>query len=331
MICMHYDGKILAKARAALDEERTRNQIEHQRRLSAVYAGIPEINDIDLTLRRQMSKLVRLTLTNDAQMQDKLQQLKNDNLALQSRRAELLKNAGYSKDYLDEIYSCPVCRDTGAVMGSVCECLKKYYNRELTRDLGVLMTGDESFEKFNLSLYPTVVDPVSNLIPRDTMANVYSVCRHFAETFSAASPNLLLQGSTGLGKTYLSACIAKTVAAKGFSVCYDTAVNALGCYETAHFSRDTDDGTAAAQRIKRMENCDLMILDDLGTEMITASSQSALYTLINNRLSNNRKTIISTNFTNADIQNKYFSQTVSRILGDFMRLPFVGNDIRRLR
>ena len=80
-----------------------------------------------------------------------------------------------------------------------------------------------------------------------------------------------------------------------------------------------------------MENCDLMILDDLGTEMITASSQSALYTLINNRLSNNRKTIISTNFTNADIQNKYFSQTVSRILGDFMRLPFVGNDIRRLR
>lgn len=328
---MPYDGKILAKARAALEAERTRNQDEHQRRQMQVYARIPEINEIDLTMRRQMTELVRLTLSKDAQMVQRLNALKNENLNLQRRRTELLKNAGYGADYLDEIYSCPICHDTGSVKGEVCRCLKRYYNRELTKDLGVLMSGNESFERFNLSLYPMTVDPLTNLIPRDTMTKVFGVCKNFAENFSSESHNLLLQGSTGLGKTYLSACIAKVVAEKGFSVCYDTAVNALGCYETAHFSRDTEEGIAAAQRIKRMESCDLMILDDLGTEMINAASQSALYTLINNRLTNGRKTIISTNFSNADIQNRYYPQTASRILGDFMRLPFVGNDIRRLR
>jgi DNA replication protein DnaC len=163
------------------------------------------------------------------------------------------------------------------------------------------------------------------------MRKVSDACRRYAENFSEASSNLLFQGGTGLGKTYLSACIARVAAARGFSVCYDTAASALENYELAKFGRDTEEGEAAAVRIKRMESCDLMILDDLGTEMPTPMGQSALYTLINNRLVNGKKTIISTNLSNEELGKRYTPQIASRIMGEFQRLPFVGEDIRRLK
>ena len=160
---------------------------------------------------------------------------------------------------------------------------------------------------------------------------VASQRKRFADKFPAVSANLLLQGGTGLGKTYLSACIARVIAARGFSVCYDTAAAALDNYERAKFSRDTPDGEAAAVKIRRMESCDLMILDDLGTEMPTPMGQSALYTLVNSRLVNGKKTIISTNLTDEELNKRYTPQIASRILGEFQCLPFVGTDIRRMK
>jgi DNA replication protein DnaC len=121
------------------------------------------------------------------------------------------------------------------------------------------------------------------------------------------------------------------VAARGFSVCYDTASAALDNYEKAKFNRDTEEGAAAALRIRRMESCDLMILDDLGTEMPTPMAQSALYTLVNSRLVNGKKTIVSTNLTNDELTKRYTPQIASRILGEFQCLPFLGIDIRRLK
>ena len=153
----------------------------------------------------------------------------------------------------------------------------------------------------------------------------------FGRFYHYASTNLLFQGGTGLGKTYLSACIARVIAARGFSVCYDTAAAALDNYERAKFSRDTPDGEAAAVKIRRMESCDLMILDDLGTEMPTPMGQSALYTLVNSRLVNGKKTIISTNLTDEELNKRYTPQIASRILGEFQCLPFVGTDIRRMK
>ena len=163
------------------------------------------------------------------------------------------------------------------------------------------------------------------------MKRVYEFCRRYADGFTSRSRNLLFQGGTGLGKTYLSACIARVAAGKGFSVCYDTASSALELYEKAKFSRDSAEGEQAALRIRRMESCDLMILDDLGTEMVTQMSQSALYTLINNRLVNERPTIISTNLPEEELTRRYTPQIASRILGEFQIIPFVGEDIRRLR
>ena len=329
---MAYDGKILARARTQLESIRQKNTDEQNMRRQRVFLRIPEIEDIELEMRRQMLETVRLTIARAPDMEEKIGALREENLELQARRAELLTEHGFGMDYLDEIVSCKLCRDTGVYKGGVCQCLDKLYNMELTKELGTLMRrGDESFERFDLSLYPCECDPVSGLVPRETMADVLEFCRRYAENFESATKNLLFQGGTGLGKTYLSACIARVVAKKGFSVCYETAAAALEYYEKAKFSRDIAEAEEAALRVKRMEDCDLMILDDLGTEMLTPMSQSALYSLVNKRLVNGKKTIISTNFSSADLQKRYIPQIYSRLRGEFTALPFVGKDIRMMR
>ena len=327
---MAFDGKLLARARTQLDLIRSDNQAEHQRRLSLVYARVPEIQRMDETMRRQMTELVRLTISHPVDLKERLAALEKDNLDIQMRRAELLVENGWPVEYLDDIYSCPKCRDSGVYEGGVCSCLEKLYNKELTKELGTLLQhGDESFERFDLNYYDAA--PVGGVSPRETMTMVLGACRKFADNFPAVSANLLFQGGTGLGKTYLSACIARVVAAKGYSVCYDSAAAALEAFEVQKFSRDPEASEAANARVQRMLDCDLMILDDLGTEMISSISTSALYTLLNTRLVNGKKIIISTNCSDEELQKKYTPQIYSRIKGEFLRLPFVGRDIRLIR
>ena len=327
---MAYDGKLLARARAQLDIIRSDNQAEHQRRLSLVYARVPELRRLDETMRRQMTELVRLTISRPADLKERLAALEKDNLDIQVRRAELLVENGWPVEYLDDIYACPKCRDSGVYEGGVCSCLEKLYNKELTKELGTLLQhGDESFARFDLNYYDAA--PVNGVSPRETMTMVLGACRKFADNFPAVSANLLFQGGTGLGKTYLSACIARVVAAKGYSVCYDSAAAALEAFEVQKFSRDPEASEAANARVRRMLDCDLMILDDLGTEMVSSISTSALYTLLNTRLVNGNKIIISTNCSDEELQKKYTPQIYSRIKGEFLRLPFVGRDIRLIR
>ena len=321
---MTYDGKLLAKARAKLEEIKANNQAEQHRRLSLIYNRIPEIENIDERMRMQMTELVRVTIARKSDVKERIKALELENLDLQSRKAQLLDKAGYAPDYLKDIYSCEKCRDSGVFEGGVCSCLEKLYNQALTEELGTLLqNGDECFEKFDLNLYPDSA--------RNSMAIVFESCKSFAENFPNVPANLLLQGGTGLGKTYLSACIARTVASKGCSVCYDTASAALDTFEKQKFSRSIEESVAADVKVQRMLSCDLMILDDLGTEMVTPMSISALYTLINSRLVNEKKTIISTNCSFEELQRKYSPQICSRIEGEFMRLPFVGKDIRLIK
>lgn len=328
---MAYDGKLLARARDVLERRREDNRAEQRRRTERVYAIAPEIREYDLQLRRQMAELVRLTVSKSPKLGEELDKLRQSNLELQQRRGEALVEHGFGLDYLDEIYSCPKCRDSGTYQGGVCSCLEKLYNAELTKELGTLLkTGDESFERFDLSYYDSA-PTASGISPRDVMQATYSGCLRFAENFPNVSGSLLLQGGTGLGKTYLSACIARVVAKKGCSVCYDTAAAALDAFERQKFSRDASEAQAADTRVKRMLSCDLMILDDLGTEMLTPISQSALYTLINTRLNQGLRTVISTNLSSEELEKRYSPQISSRIEGEFIALPFVGQDIRRLK
>ena len=317
---MALDGKLLARARENLENIHADNVAEHYLRQEKIYSRIPEIERIDTRLRTQMAELVGLTLRGGAELNAAIKALEDESLALQAKKAELLVERGYEMDYLDDIFSCKTCRDTGYFGGKMCSCLKAMYNAEVTRELGTLLkNSDECFEKFDLSLYGDA---------RESMEIVYNTCREYANSFSERSMNLMFQGGTGLGKTFLSACIARVVAGNGHSVCYDTASSALEAFETKKFSRDAQTAENAAVKVARMLDCELMILDDLGTEMPTPMSVSALYTLINTRLVNGRKTVISTNLTDAERSKRYNPQICSRLEGEFTKLPFFGSDIR---
>ena len=329
---MAHDGKLLARAREALEQDRAANQAEQQRRTEQVYRDIPQVEQIDDRLRGHMAELVRLTISRPPDLAARLEALKEANLDLQMRRAELLTEHGYPIEYLDEIISCPECQDTGLVNGVLCACMERRYNHELTKELSALLrNGNESFEQFDLNYYSDQPEAESGISPRQAMMIAFQACRHFAYSFPDISQNLLLRGGTGLGKTYLSACIARVVAEKGFSVCYDTAFSALEAFEKQKFSRSPEDAEAASVRVSRMLSCDLMILDDLGTEMVTPMSVSALYTLLNSRLNAGLHTVISTNCTNEELERRYTPQICSRIHGEFLELPFYGTDIRLMQ
>ena len=329
---MAHDGKLLARAREALEQDRAANQAEQQRRTEQVYRDIPQVEQIDDRLRGHMAELVRLTISRPPDLAARLEALKEANLDLQMRRAELLTEHGYPIEYLDEIISCPECQDTGLVNGVLCACMELRYNHELTKELSALLrNGNESFEQFDLNYYSDQPEAESGISPRQAMTIAFQACRHFAYSFPDISQNLLLRGGTGLGKTYLSACIARVVAEKGFSVCYDTAFSALEAFEKQKFSRSPEDAEAASVRVSRMLSCDLMILDDLGTEMVTPMSVSALYTLLNSRLNAGLHTVISTNCTNEELERRYTPQICSRIHGEFLELPFYGTDIRLMQ
>lgn len=325
---MALDGKYLARAREKLEQRRAANAQEQQRREKDAYTRVPGLRAIDDTLRAQMIELLGLTMRHGSDPTDALHTLERENLDLQAERAELLTAYGLPINYTDEIFTCPDCRDTGYLRGQPCQCLMKLYNAEVTADLsGLLQSEGESFEHFDLTLY----DDAPGDSPRKQMAQTFAFCRAFAQEFEPGSPNLLLQGSTGLGKTYLSACIARVVAARGFSVAYESAGAALGAFETAKFQRLSPEGEQAAARVEQYLGCDLMILDDLGTEMISPYSVSALYMLINTRLTRGKTTIISTNCSDAELRRSYTPQILSRIEGEYQALPFAGRDIRQVR
>ena len=181
----------------------------------------------------------------------------------------------------------------------------------------------ERFADFDLNYYQGEA--------RACMEVTLKAARTYAEHFSPDSGNLLLQGGTGLGKTFLSRCIARTVAAQGCSVVYETAQEAFTAFEDQKFSRDAETYAAASERVQRILNADLLILDDLGTELTTSFTQSALYYIVNTRLTDHRKTVISTNLTDGELAARYLPQIASRIGGEYDTLLFLGEDIRAIK
>lgn len=329
---MPYNGKLLGRANARLAEVREKNVAEQERRLKSAYAAIPEIERIDSELRSQVSSLLRLAVSRDSCRDASIAALREENMALQMKRTELLVERGFPSDWLDDIFSCSRCNDTGRLQdGSVCSCLDALYNKELSAELSTLLrNGNESFDAFDLSLYPDEYSEFYSCVPRSYMKKVLDYCRAYAASFPAVEGSLLLHGEPGLGKTYISACIAREVIEKGCSVFYDTAVSAFSAFEVRQFSRYTADGEAAAEKVRRMLDCDLMILDDLGTEVPTPVVQSALYTLINTRCSAGRPVIINTTLFPEDFASRYGASVSSRINGWFKEISFVGDDIRAL-
>ena len=324
---MALDGKLLARAKNRLDRRRAENEESFARRRETAYARSPRIREIDGRLRETMLDAMAVAMSHGGDPLEALDAIREENLTLQEERVMELIRCGLPADYLDEKYVCPKCRDTGYNGTELCDCLMELYRDEQRRELsGLLKLGEETFDHFDLSLYDDAPDPATGISPRSVMETVYEMCMEYARKFSATSLNLFLSGPTGLGKTFLSTCIAKVVSERGFSVVYDTAASVFAKYEAEKFGRGDPDEARA--EVKRLETCDLLIVDDLGTEFATAFVTSALYTLINTRLTRGKKTVINSNLTMKDLEARYSAPILSRLTGEFHVLKFAGTDIR---
>ena len=327
---MAYDANVLRRATQRLEEDRRKRRERTERLRRDAYARQPELARLDRRLQQTMAQLVAATLRQGGDPTRAVRAIKEENLELQRERADLLGAIGLSADALDDRPNCPLCGDTGWRGAQMCRCLKELCTQEQIRELSKLLDlGDQSFDSFRLDYYGQLPWPGRGVSPRENMELVYEMCLNYARKFGRFSTrNLLLSGAPGLGKTFLSACIARTVSENGFSVVYDTAGNIFAQFEARKFQRDSVDGLEARDETRRYLNCDLLILDDLGSELTTQFTQSALYELVNTRLVGERYTVISTNLTMEELSQRYSPQIASRLLGEYHLLEFFGEDIR---
>ena len=331
---MAQDAAVMSAALRAFEADRNRRQEELDRRTQEVFRRLPRVAEIDRELRGTVAKIMVSAFDRDTDPEPALRALEQHNLALQRERAELLVGAGYPYDYIDEKVQCQLCQDRGFLRdGSPCRCLMAYYTREQNRRLSKLLDlGGQSFDTFSLDYYSPLPFPGESLTPRENMEFIFDVCSSYARRFGKFYfRNLFLTGAPGLGKTFLSACIARTVSEKGFSVVYDTAVNIFARFEEQKFARDRQEVGEARDETRRYLCCDLLILDDLGSELTTPFVQAALYPLINSRLTADQGTVISSNLTPEDVVRRYTPQISSRLMGEFYILHFFGDDIRLLK
>ncbi len=323
------DGRLLGLARKEKETIFARSAAENERRRREVYGRAPAIRELDSRIAALMGEVVSAAFGSGGRSIDDIMA---ECLDLQAQRAETLVDMGWPMDYLDSAWDCPKCRDAGFREGHPCECLLALYEKEKAKDLSALLKlGEESFGSFDLSYYSEHPEPATGVSPRQVMEIVFDTCCEYALNFGKASPNLLFRGGTGLGKTFLSACIARVVSQTQHSVVYEGAVAALGAFESQRFSRSGDEAAQADEKVRRLLDCELLILDDLGTEMTTEFTRSALYTLVNTRLVQGGKTIISTNLSAQELARRYTPQIVSRLEGEYQTLIFAGSDIRKLK
>ena len=330
---MAYDGKIMRRALQRFDEDKHQRQDRFNARRENIFRRQPRLQEIDAELRSTMSRIIAGALRRGTDPRPAVEILRDENLSLQAEKRRLLEEMGLPEDCLEENPACPLCGDTGYRGGTVCRCLRDYYAREQQKELSrMLDLGSQSFETFSLKWYSDADDAGLGISPRENMDWVYRTCKRYAAPFHPEKRgNLLLTGDPGLGKTFLSAAIAREVSSEGYSVVYDTASRIFDRFEAAKFGREE----GAEDDVSRIINCDLLILDDLGTEMTTAFVQSALYQIINGRILEHRPTILSTNLKiderNNEIARRYSPQIASRIEGEYQIMPFFGKDIRLLK
>jgi DNA replication protein DnaC len=320
---MGYSAEVIRRARARLEQARADRDAENRQHLQTAYQEVPRIREIDLQLRQTMASAMQTAFMKGTDVRQAMDAIRQENLRLQQERAALAAEY-FEEGYLDETPICDCCGGTGYVGSAMCECLMELCRQEQKKELTFLSAGRENFDQFRLDYYPDRVDPTTGFNIRAIMERTFQTCRRYAQTFSEKSGNLLFSGDTGLGKTFLSACIARTVADGGHSVVYESAGHLFGKLERARFGGSEEDRKEA----EKYTACDLLILDDLGTEMGGQFVTAALYSLINDRMLAGKATIISTNLTVDELSRRYNPQIASRLRGSYTRVAFLGDDIR---
>lgn len=323
---MAYSTEVVQRARARLAQAKEDRESENRQHLALAYAKVPRIREIDIQLRRTMAQAAQAAFLQGTDGKELLEQVRDQNLSLQRERSRLAAEH-FEEGYLDDSPICVSCGGSGYVGTSMCECLRELCRQEQKKEISILSGGKESFNQFKLDYYPDQFDPKYGASPRTIMERNFQNCRRYALTFSQNAGNLLFVGGTGLGKTFLSACIARAVADRGYSVVYETASHLFSKLEQARFNSTEESRREAA----KLTECDLLIIDDLGTEMPGQFVTASLYSLLNDRLISGKPMLITTNLNEEDMKRRYSPQIASRIYGGFRGMTFVGEDIRVLK
>ena len=313
---MGFSSKTYTKAFEIKKEQRNKANAEYEAARSKINLENKRLSEIEMQLQNLSARVAIAALSGD---KESLSSLKKTSEELLSEKKEIL-----DKTPLPTInYNCEDCQDTGYINGKICSCVNKIAKQLIFEELsGEMPLSDCRFDNFDLKYYTEKAD--GGVAPRKRMTQILKVCREFSLSFADSKQNLLLLGKTGLGKTHLSLAIANEAVSNGYSVIYGSAQNLINKAAAEQFSY-----SGATDVIDGLLGCDLLIIDDLGTEMNTSFSQSCIYNIINTRMLKKLPTVISTNLTLEEIGEIYTPRVSSRILGNYTLLQFLGTDIRQ--
>ncbi len=319
---MTYSKETYKKAEQELAERRSRALAEREEHHRIAVAAVPEILETEEKMSSAGLATIKALGMGADDAKEYIRKLSEINLAAQTQRSLLLKNAGFPENWLNVRYSCKKCEDKGFVNGIMCDCFKELLKSlEYEKLCSNLPVNNCRFDNFKLDYYPEGV----GTSPRRRMESVLDFCKTYATEFSQTSSSLLLYGHTGLGKTHLSLAIAGKVVEAGHGVIYSSAQNLFNKLEKEKFGRS--DGNTE----ENILGCDLLIIDDLGAEFTTQFTVSALYNIVNSRELEGKPTIISTNLTPEQLLSTYSERIASRILNNYTLLRFDGTDIRQIK
>lgn len=308
---------------------REKNKEELEQRKQTLYSKFPRLKDIENEMVKLGIDITRAILNKANDANELLEQLKRHQMDLKIEKAEILSSNSYPIDYLEPRYKCRKCKDTGYIDRVKCSCL---IQKEIAYLYQQSNLGDnvknENFDQFRFDYYSDEKDE-NDCSPRDNMKNIYTICIRFVQDFDNQNTNLLFIGNPGLGKTFLCNSIAKDLLEQGKSVIYQVSSELIDLVRKYKFDFDNEDNNSSS--INKLYNCDLLIIDDLGTENPTQFSGLVIYSILNKRLLNNKKTIISTNLNTDEIMKSYSERIYSRLFGNFNMYKFFGEDIRLKR
>ncbi len=320
---MPYNREILSRIRREYETKYLAARDEADARRTEIHTALPAVAEIDAELRLTGLSIMAAAME-AGDVEARIAEVRKKNAALRQRRAVLLVAAGYPADYTEPHYTCPLCNDSGFVDTRMCACMRRQIINATFEESGISeLLRTQTFDNFDLTYYSD--DPNAHR----RMSQILARVKQFAETFRPEeSESLVLFGGTGLGKTHLSSAAAATVIENGHDVCYVSAVSLVSDFEFNRFGNRSAGSSGEAANTDRYYDCDLLIIDDLGTEVTNQFTTSVLYDLINTRITRHRSTIISTNLSQEDFRRRYWDRITSRVLGEYTVLPFLGKDVR---
>ena len=316
----------------AIMREYGRQQIENHHKLEErrqeIYARLPVVRQLEAEIAERSVACAKKLLEGDKSVLDRL---KEDLKDLREQKSLIIRAAGYPDDYLELHYRCPDCRDTGLIDGRKCHCFLQAQMKLLHAQSNLEdVLERENFNALSYEYYDdTEILPQLGITNAAYMRRVVAGCREFVRDFDKKHDNLLFTGSTGVGKTFLTNCIARELMDDFHSVIYLTASDLFDVFSRNKF--DYDNAEDMKDMYRFILDCDLVIIDDLGTELNNSFTSSQLFYCINERMNMSRSTIISTNLTLARLRDSYTDRVTSRIMSGYRIIPLYGGDIRLLK